>query len=236
MGGGVMGIKEGQAGTIWLPINMRLNSTTDPPATLSWSRWIDHTPTFICRAANNAAPLCGDHGVGAYQGGLGDWVDYWHPEWDCLMNHNVAIPPATAPGFCHVCTDELVRAFYSVVNPVERVINRERLYSDPTGAPVPPPSVPPPSLPGDVLTVGVSGPEKFGGRYSVVWTVDGMVQPQTDIIFGYTVPNQSATVPSVHRIKLVLDDSTPMVRVDQAHPRPPNMHKEYVWQVTVASQ
>jgi Ig-like domain-containing protein len=224
---GSVGVAVCPTGTPCYPNLMRSESNTEPPNPLSWSRWIEHLPGPVCQASGPAGAQCGDLGIGAYQGGAHDWQHLWHPESSCIMNDQTI-----ASRFCHICTDALIRGFYEHVNPVLNILSTNRLYkSGSSGTPLPPPA-----QPGDVLDLGVIGPETLGDVFSPQWVVDGLLQPTHSAILRYTVPAPSSSEPSVHRIKLILNDMTDMLRVDDQHRRPAHMFQSFVWLVMVESK
>jgi hypothetical protein len=84
-----------------LPANI---AALQPGAPIKWSHWVrEETPI----PTSDADRL--NHRVGAFRGAY-NCSDLYRPSYDCMMN-------SSGQDFCAVCAEQMVRRFYSVVDP-----------------------------------------------------------------------------------------------------------------------
>ncbi|MFU8802662.1 MAG: M64 family metallopeptidase [Bradymonadaceae bacterium] len=84
-----------------LPANI---ATLSAPEDLKWDHWLrENTPVPTAPASNRDFP------VGAYQGAY-NCAELLRPSYNCMMK-------SSGQNFCPVCAEQMVRRFYSVVDP-----------------------------------------------------------------------------------------------------------------------
>ena len=202
------------------------NITTSP----KWQRWINGTANICPNNHSAATPqtpdrpqTCTFHGIGLYEGAFGMNTGWYRPDLDCLMRSLPASLNAITP-FCSICKEQHVRTFYGAVNPVVRIEHEEIRDTIQRN----------PAFPSADVHAGGSiilGEQVLGINldpdWQFTWYVNGQVQTgQLNPYFTF-----SPASPATWHVEVEREDATPMVRADQAHPKPHGMKERIGWNV-----